>query len=66
MLEHLDLLDDCQVLIVGRHAQHEAVLHIEGDLARVPVLTYERVQGVCVWHPSNQACTGAQSHHTAT
>ena len=56
MLEDLDLLDDGEVVVVGRHAQHEAVLHVERDLARVAVLADERVQRVRVGHPPNQPC----------
>lgn len=39
MLKDFDLLDDHEVVVVRSHAQHHAVLHIQGDLARVPVLS---------------------------
>ena len=58
MLKDLDLLDDGEVVIVGRHAQHEAVLHVERDLARVAVLADQGVQRVRVGHPPDQPCIG--------
>ena len=42
MLEDLHFLDDHEMIVVGRHAQHHAVLHIQRDLARftgLPVST---------------------------
>lgn len=38
MLEDLNLLNDHEVVVVGRHAKHHAVLHIQWDLAGIPVL----------------------------
>ena len=36
VLEHLHLLYDRQVVVVGRHAQHQTVLPVERDLAGLP------------------------------
>lgn len=66
MLEHLHFVDEGQVIVVWCHAQHEAMLHIQRDLAGVPVLSDQRMQGVCIWHPADQACTHmmtADQHH---
>ena len=60
VVKDLDLLDDGEVVVVGSHADHEAVLHVERDLSGVPVLADERVEGVRVWHPANQAAAGQQ------
>lgn len=56
VLKHLDLLDDGEVVVVGRHAQHQPVLHVQRDLAHVAVLADQRVQRVAVRHPADQAC----------
>ena len=63
MLKDLHLLDDGEVVIVGGHAQHQAVLHIERDLADVPELSDEGVQRVSVWHPANQPCMSGMVAH---
>mmetsp|Transcript_13522 Transcript_13522/g.28909 ORF Transcript_13522/g.28909 Transcript_13522/m.28909 type:complete len:454 (-) Transcript_13522:2570-3931(-) len=60
VLKHLHLLDDCEVVVVGGHAQHQAVLHVESHLAGVPVLADECVQGVAVGHPADEAAVGAE------
>ena len=60
MLEHLDLLDDRQVVVVRRHAHHEAVLHVERDLAPLAVLPDQRVQRVRVGHPPDEPAVGRQ------
>ena len=60
MLEDLHLLDDGQVVVVGRHAQHQAVLNIQGDLPDISELPDQGVQGVTVGHPTNEPCE--QSH----
>ena len=33
-LEHLDLVDEGQVVVVGRHGQHQPVLDVEQDLKK--------------------------------
>ena len=38
MFKDLNLLDDHEVVIVRRHAQHHAVLHIQWNLARISIL----------------------------
>ena len=38
MLEDLHFLDDHEMIVVGRHAQHHAVLHIQRDLASITIL----------------------------
>lgn len=38
MLKDFDLLNNHEVVIVGCHAQHHAVLNIQGDLASISVL----------------------------
>lgn len=43
MLKHLNFLDDHEMVIVGSHAQHHAVLHIQGDLARIPVFSAQAI-----------------------
>ena len=62
MLKDLNLLDDGEVVVVGRHAQHEAVLHVEGNLARIAVLPDQRMQRVRVGHPPNQPYAVAQEY----
>ncbi len=39
MLKDLDLLYDSEVVVVRRHAQHQAVFHIERNLARIAVFS---------------------------
>ena len=38
MLKDFNLLNDHEVIVVRCHAKHHAVLHIQGDLACIPVL----------------------------
>lgn len=38
MLENLNLLDDHEVVVVRGHPQHHSVLHIQRNLAGIPVL----------------------------
>ena len=52
MSEDFDFLDDCQVVIVWSHAQHEAMLDVERNLSGVSVLSDEGMQSVCVGDPS--------------
>lgn len=55
VLEDLDLLNDHEMVVVRRHSQHEPVLDVERDLARVAVLADEVVQRVRVGHPPDEA-----------
>ena len=56
MLEDLDLLDDGEVIVVRRHAQHQAMLDVERDLACVAELADQCMQRVSVRHPPDQPC----------
>ena len=38
MLKDFHLLNDHEVVIIGRHTQHHAVLNVQGDLASISVL----------------------------
>jgi general stress protein YciG len=60
--ERLDLLEQRALLVVGRHLQHEPVLDVEQDLARLAVLADERVQRVAVHHPADQPRVGRERH----
>ena len=62
MLKDLNLLDDGEVVIVGSHAEHEPMLHVEGDFANIAELADERMEGVCVWYPANEPCR--HNNHT--
>lgn len=50
-----NLLYDGEVIVVGRHANHQPVLHVEGNLPRVAVLPDQGMKRVRVGHPSNQS-----------
>lgn len=52
--KHLDLLHQRQVVIVGRHLQHDAVLNVKEDLAALAVLADENMKRVAVGHPAEE------------
>ena len=60
MLEHLNFLYDHEVVKVRRHAEHEAVLHVERDFACIAVFSDELVDGVGLRDPANEARIGRQ------
>ena len=60
VLEHLDLLQHGEAVVVGRHLEHEAVLDVEQDLVLLAVFLDEHVQRVAVSDPPQHACVGRQ------
>ena len=58
MLKDLHLLEDCQMVVVRGHAHHEAVLHIQRDLARLTIFPDRGVQSVRIGNPANEAAVG--------
>lgn len=64
MLEDFHFLDDHEMVIVWSHSQHHAMLHIEGNLARIPVLPARKhhhasVKSVCMLRQT-QPCAQQQ------
>ena len=54
--EHLELLHKRQRFIVGGHLDHEAMLDVQQNLARLAIVANQRVQCVRIRHPAQHAC----------
>mmetsp|Transcript_30070 Transcript_30070/g.97887 ORF Transcript_30070/g.97887 Transcript_30070/m.97887 type:complete len:305 (+) Transcript_30070:3296-4210(+) len=63
VLEHFHLVQQREHVVVGCHLQHEPVLDVERDFARLPVVADERVQRVAVGNPANEAGIGRERHN---
>ncbi|KAI6776023.1 hypothetical protein HG530_002781 [Fusarium avenaceum] len=52
--KHLNFLHQGEVVVVGRHLQHDAMLDVEQDLATLTVFPNKNVEGVAVGNPPQQ------------
>ena len=57
------LIHQRQVVVIGRHREHEPLFQVQRHLVRVPVLANKRVQGVAVGHPPDEPAVRRERHN---